>query len=53
MKKVLYFLMALFLTSCAEQELYEDIADAPKSSIEVDNQYAYLLEKARWGDGQA
>ena len=53
MKRVLYFLMVLFLVSCAEQELYEDIADAPKSSIEVDNQYAYLLEKARWGDGQA
>ena len=45
--------MVLFLASCVEQELYEDIADAPKSSIEVDNQYANLLEKARWGDGQA
>lgn len=45
--------MVLFLGSCVEQELYEDIADAPKSSIEVDNQYANLLEKARWGDGQA
>lgn len=53
MKKVLYFLVALFLASCAEQELYENIADAPKSNIETDNQYAYLLEQARWGDGQA
>lgn len=43
MKKVLYFFVALFLASCAEQELYEDIADAPKGNIEVDNQYAYLL----------
>ena len=47
MKKVLYFLVALFLVSCAEQELYEDIANAPKSNIEVDNQYAYLVEQAR------
>ena len=47
MKKVLYFLVAMFLTSCAEQELYEDLADAPKSNIEADNQYAYLLEQAR------
>ena len=48
MKKVFYFLIALFLASCAEQELYEDIADAPKGNIEIDNQYAYLLEQARW-----
>ena len=53
MKKVLYFLVAMFLSSCAEQELYEDIADAPKSNIEVDNQYDYLLEQARWGNGEA
>ena len=53
MKKVLYFMVALFLASCAEQELYEDIADAPKNNIEIDNQYAYLVEQARWGDGQA
>lgn len=53
MKKIIYFLVALFLTSCAEQELYEDIADAPKKNIEVDNQYADLVEQARWGDGQA
>ena len=43
----------MFLASCAEQELYEDITDAPKGNIEADNQYAYLLEQARWGDGQA
>lgn len=53
MKKVLYFLVALFLVGCADQELYEDIADAPKSNVEADNQYAYLMEQARWGDGQA
>lgn len=53
MKKVLYFLVVMFLASCAEQELYENIADAPKSNIEVDNQYDYLLEQARWGNGDA
>lgn len=45
MKKVLYFLVALFLASCAEQELYEDIADVPQSNIGVDSQYAYLKEQ--------
>lgn len=54
MKKILYFLTALLLASCAEQELYKDIADTARSKMDgADNQYAFLMEQARWGDGQA
>ena len=53
MKKVLYFLVTLLLASCAKQELYEELPDDSFGSAKADSQYTTLIEKARWGDGQA
>lgn len=53
MKKVFFMMIPLLLMGCANQELVDlDMAgdltkNAPASEIDV------LMEKARWGDGEA
>lgn len=53
MKKMLSVLVVLFLASCTERELYEGVADVQKSETVVNDQFASLLEQARWGNAQA
>jgi cell division protein FtsI (penicillin-binding protein 3) len=53
MKKILYVLVALFWGSCAEQDMFDDIVDTSKSEVPANNEYASLIEQARWGNGDA
>lgn len=55
MKKVIYAFIALLFAGCSEQNVYNDIVDAP-SIINEDpakDQYSVLLEQARWGNSDA
>ena len=52
MRKYLLFVVGMILASCSDQFNVENVADAvtePSVSSDVDG----LVEKARWGDGQA
>ena len=52
MRKYLLFIVGMILASCSDQFNVENVADAvtePSASSNVDG----LVEKARWGDGQA
>lgn len=52
MRKYLLFIVGMILASCSDQFNVENVADAvtePSASSDVDG----LVEKARWGDGQA
>lgn len=52
MRKYLFFIVGMILASCSDQFNVENVADAvtePSASSDVDG----LVEKARWGDGQA
>ena len=55
MKKILYIFVALLIAGCSEQDVYNDIVDAPSSMSEVPatDQYSALLEQARWGNSDA
>lgn len=53
MRKILHVLVALLLVSCAEQDMFDDIVDVPKGETPVKNEYASLMEQARWGNGEA
>lgn len=52
MKNILCFLVLMAIVGCAEQELYKNTVDIVKNENHID-QYAYLMEQARWGNGQA
>ena len=55
MKKILYIFVALLIAGCSEQDVYNDIVDAPSIMSEKSNtdQYSALLEQARWGNSDA
>lgn len=55
MKKILYIFVALFVAGCSEQDVYNDIVNAPSIMSETSNtdQYSDLLAKARWGNSDA
>ena len=55
MKKILYIFVALLIAGCSEQDVYNDIVDAPNITSEVPakDQYSVLLEQARWGNSDA
>jgi len=54
MKKVLYILTILFLVSCAKQELMSGGMENPiEEKVVANDEFATLLEQARWGDGKA
>ena len=55
MKKILYIFVALLIAGCSEQDVYNDIVDAPSIMSERSNtdQYSALLEQARWGNSDA
>ena len=55
MKKILYIFVALLIAGCSEQDVYNDIVDAPisKSEAPATDQYSALLEQARWGNSDA
>lgn len=55
MKKILYIFVALLIAGCSEQDVYNNIVDAPSIMSEKSNtdQYSALLEQARWGNSDA
>ena len=55
MKKILYIFITLLIAGCSEQDVYNDIVDAPNITSEVPakDQYSVLLEQARWGNSDA
>lgn len=55
MKKILYIFVTLLIAGCSEQDVYNDIVDAPSIMSEISNtdQYSDLLEQARWGNSDA
>ena len=55
MKRILYIFVALLVAGCSEQDVYNDIVDAPNITSEVPakDQYSVLLEQARWGNSEA
>ena len=52
MKKCFLFIVGLILASCSDQLGVEKVADAVVEQS-VNNEVKGLIEKARWGDGQA
>lgn len=54
MKKAILFLLAtMIMASCAEQQVFDDIAlDAPEQVTKTEN-FNDLMAQARWGDGNA
>ena len=55
MKKILYIFVALLIAGCSEQDVYNDIVDAPSIMNEAPatDQYSDLLKQARWGNSDA
>ena len=55
MKNILYIFVALLVAGCSEQDVYNDIVDAPNitSGVPAIDQYSVLLEQARWGNSDA
>lgn len=58
MKKCIILFMAALLASCSDQQLVESIADLKESASLKENAngsvgFNALIERARWGDGQA
>ena len=55
MKKIIYIFVALLITGCSNQDVYNNIVDAPSIMNETSNtdQYSALLEQARWGNSDA
>ena len=57
MKKVMVTLAVLLVTGCAKQEMYDvvDVKTPHSEGVQLEecNQFASLLEKARWGNGKA
>ena len=52
MKKYFYLIIVLMMVSCTDQFMVEDVAGEYAEQTPV-NEVATLMEKARWGDGQA
>ena len=52
MKQYFYLVIALMMVSCTDQSMVEDVAGEYAEQTPV-NEVATLMEKARWGDGQA
>lgn len=58
MKKYIIVFMVAFLASCSDYQLAESIADVKESELVKENangsaEINALVERARWGDGQA
>lgn len=58
MKKCIIMFMVALLASCSDQQLVESIADVKESELVKENangstEINALVERARWGDGQA
>lgn len=58
MKKCIILFMAAILASCSDTQLAENIADVKESELVKENatgsaEIKALVERARWGDGQA
>lgn len=58
MKKCIILFMVAILASCSDTQLAESIADAKESELVKENatgsaEIKALVERARWGDGQA
>jgi len=54
MKKVIsFFVVLLSLTSCSDQLAESELTNAYQPANQVDAEYQYYLEKARWGDADA
>lgn len=58
MKKYIILFMAALLASCSDTQLAESIADVKESELVKENatgsaEIKALVERARWGDGQA
>ena len=58
MKKCIILFMAAILASCSDTQLAESIADVKESELVKENatgsaEIKALVERARWGDGQA
>ena len=52
MKKYLFLVMTLVLVSCTNQMVVDEVAGEHAQQTSESN-VATLMEKARWGDGQA
>ena len=52
MKKYLFLMLALVIVSCSDQMLLDE-ARVESSNMTPVSEFQTLLEKARWGDGQA
>ena len=52
MKKYFYLVIALMMVSCTDQFMVEDVAGEYAQQTPA-SEVAALMEKARWGDGQA
>ena len=52
MKKYLFLMLALVIVSCSDQMLLDE-AQGESSNMTPVSEFQTLLEKARWGDGQA
>lgn len=58
MKKCIILFMAALLASCSDTQLSESIADVKEADLVKENangsaEINALVERARWGDGQA
>ena len=58
MKKYIILFMAALLASCSDTQLSESIADVKEADLVKENangsaEINALVERARWGDGQA
>lgn len=58
MKKCIILFMVAILASCSDTQLAESIADVKESELVKENatgsaEIKALVERARWGDGQA
>ena len=52
MKKYLFLMSALVIVSCSDQMVFDE-AQGDYSNVTSVSEFQTLLEKARWGDGQA
>lgn len=53
MKKILYVIMVLALVSCADQLTMEEEVLVEKTEMTSTNEIQTLLERGKWGDGNA
>ena len=52
MKKYLFLMLTLVIVSCSDQMVLDEV-HGEYSNVTPVSEFQTLLEKARWGDGQA